>query len=324
MSLCPLLTIETVRVYIEQDLRLLPDFANQKSLLMNKLTIFAMTKKGRAVVEAIHSEYPEIISAVISSRDNNMAEDCYDDIRNFCNMYSIPFYERKQSVSVSTEYSLAISWRWMIKTESSRLIVFHDSLLPRLRGFNPLVTALINGDNKIGVTAIFGTDEYDKGDIIAQIETPITYPITISKAIDIILDNYVALALQIADTIKKGADLVGVPQVEEFASYSLWRDEEDYFIDWKESASQIKRTIDALGFPYKGAASLLDGKLVRLIQATVMEDVKIENRAPGKVIFVQNSSPVVVCGQGLLRIDELRDDQGVNLLPLPRFRIRFK
>ena len=33
------------------------------------------------------------------------------------------------------------------------LLIFHDSLLPKLRGFNPTVTALIAGEIEIGVTA---------------------------------------------------------------------------------------------------------------------------------------------------------------------------
>jgi methionyl-tRNA formyltransferase len=291
---------------------------------MKKLTVFAMTKKGKAVVTAIHSKYPGMIAAVIASRDSGMAEDCYEDIRDFCGRNAIPFYDRRDSYSIATDYSLAISWRWLIDVGSSRLIVFHDSLLPRYRGFNPLVTALINGDNKIGVTALFATEDYDRGDIIAQSETVIEYPITIAEAIDAILDNYVSLSLKIADVLHEEGHFTASPQIEDYASYSLWRDEEDYFIDWTASATTIKRFIDAVGFPYKGAASVLDGKVVRLLKAEAISDVKIENRTPGKVIFIRDSKPVVVCGKGLLRIDEVRDDQGLVLLPLPRFRMRFK
>lgn len=291
---------------------------------MKKLTVFAMTKKGKAVVTAIHSKYPEMIAAVIASRDSGMAEDCFEDIRDFCSKNAIIFHDRRDIFSITTDYSLAISWRWLINTDSSRLIVFHDSLLPRYRGFNPLVTALINGDSKIGVTALFATDDYDKGDIIAQSESVIEYPITISEAIEAIQANYVSLGLEVADAIRQGAHFSASPQAEDSASYSLWRDEDDYFIDWTVSATTIKRTIDAVGFPYKGAASVLDGKVVRLLRAVALEDVKIENRKPGKVIFIHDSKPVVVCGQGLLRIDELKDDHGVSLLPLPKFRMRFK
>ena len=45
----------------------------------------------------------------------------------------------------------------MIKN-SENLIVFHDSLLPKYRGFAPLVSQLINGEEYLGVTAIFTND----------------------------------------------------------------------------------------------------------------------------------------------------------------------
>lgn len=265
-----------------------------------------------------------MIAAVIASRDGAVAEDCYEDIRDFCDRNGIAFFDRRASYRVTTDYALAVSWRWLINVESSRLIVFHDSLLPRYRGFNPLVTALINGDSKIGVTALFATQDYDKGDIIAQSATAIDYPTTIAEAIDKIQENYVSLGLQIADALDRESSFSAYPQSEDDASYSLWRDDEDYFIDWSESSVTIKRTIDALGFPYKGAASVLDGKVVRIIRAESLDDVRIENRTHGKVIFIRDSKPVVVCGNGLIRIDELRDDQGEVLLPLAKFRMRFK
>jgi methionyl-tRNA formyltransferase len=302
----------------------LDSFSARKLSPMKKLTVFAMTKKGKAVVTAIHSAYPGMIAAVVASRDSGMAEDCYEDIRDFCDRNRIPFYDRKSPHSINTDYSLAISWRWLIDVHSSRLIVFHDSLLPRYRGFNPLVTALINGDTKIGVTALFATGEYDRGDIIAQSATTIQYPITIAEAIDTIQANYVSLGLEIADKLYRDAPITASPQVEEEATYSLWRDDEDYFIDWSASAARIKRMIDAVGFPYKGAASFLDGKLARIFKAQVLCDVKIENRTPGKVIFIRDSKPIVVCGSGLLQIDEMTDEQGTSLLPLSKFRTRFR
>jgi len=182
----------------------------------------------------------------------------------------------------------------------------------------------MNGDTQIGVTALFATGEYDRGDIIAQSATTIQYPITIAEAIDTIQANYVSLGLEIADKLYRDAPITASPQVEEEATYSLWRDDEDYFIDWSASAARIKRMIDAVGFPYKGAASFLDGKLARIFKAQVLCDVKIENRTPGKVIFIRDSKPIVVCGSGLLQIDEMTDEQGTSLLPLSKFRTRFR
>ena len=290
---------------------------------MKKLTIFAMTEKGHAVVSAIFAAHPGIIDAVVSARDKNVANDGFDDIERFCRENGITFRERSDAPAFGTDYAIAVSWRWILDGGPARLIVFHDSLLPRYRGFNPLVTALINGDTEIGVTALFATEGYDRGEIIAQSLSTIAYPITIQDAITTILVNYRELAVSVADKLARGEAIVGTSQSEARASYSLWRDERDYFIDWTQSATTLRRTIDAMGYPYHGAATTIDGKVARVLKAEALPDVTIANRTCGKVVFVHGTKPVVVCGEGLLRVDELVDDTGRSLLPLARFRTRF-
>jgi len=228
---------------------------------------------------------------------------------------------------MTSEYAFAISWRWLINLEQTELIIFHDSLLPRYRGFGPLVSSLINGDHEIGVTALFSHDEYDKGDIIAQDAKSITYPLTIQQAIDTITDCYVSLATEITSKIMRGHPLDGQPQEEADASYSLWRDDQDYHIDWTKSAAEIKRFVDAVSFPYKGAFTLINNRPARVLEADALGDVHIENRTPGKIIFVQEGHPIVVCGSGLLRVcsavSDNEDGEEVSLLPLNKFRTRF-
>src|SRR5690348_15707693 len=124
---------------------------------MRNLTVFAMTEKGYAVVRLLLSRYPGLVAAVVASRDKSIAEDHFERIAEVCRSYDVKFHNRTDGYEIRTEYALAVSWRWLVDAGPARLIVFHDSLLPRYRGFNPLVTALINGDNEIGVTALYAT-----------------------------------------------------------------------------------------------------------------------------------------------------------------------
>jgi methionyl-tRNA formyltransferase len=131
--------------------------------------------------------------------------------------------------------------------------------------------------------------------------------------------------VEVTRTILAGRSLNSQPQDETAATYSLWRDEDDYRIDWSRDAASIRRFIDALGYPYKGASSELDGVLVRILDAVPEPEVQIEQRVPGKVIFVRDQQPVVVCGSGLLRLLDVRDETGAeSLLPLRKFRSRFR
>jgi methionyl-tRNA formyltransferase len=47
-------------------------------------------------------------------------------------------------------------------------------------------------------------------------------------------ENYVELVIKIVVTLDKGDEINAVQQNEKFSTYSLWRDEADYFIDWQK------------------------------------------------------------------------------------------
>ena len=49
-------------------------------------------------------------------------------------------------------------------------------------------------------------------------------------------DEYADLVIDICRSIEAGVKLTGTPQNEKDATYSLWRDEEDYRIDWPSGA----------------------------------------------------------------------------------------
>ncbi len=182
---------------------------------------------------------------------------------------------------------------------------------------------LINKEPFLGVTALFASEEYDKGDIIGQKTVAVNYPIKVFDAIDLITPLYSTLVCEILGKIQSRKSLSSFPQNEEDASYSLWRDEDDYRIDWSQSSDDILQFIYSVGFPFKGASSRIDNCIVRIIDAEVFPDVRIENRQYGKVLFTQNRCPVVVCGKGLLKITVAINEKGESVLPLRKFRTRF-
>lgn len=289
------------------------------------LSLYIMNNKGYGVLSEILKHFDgEFVDQVICSRDFKVENDYYEDIINLCKENNVLYTERTEEKSVKSKYSFAIGWRWLIHKPMGQLIIFHDSLLPKYRGFAPLVSYLISGEERLGVTALFAKEEFDKGEIISQKSVKITYPLKIKKAIEIIIPLYQNIAIEICKKIKSNDEIIGVPQDHSNATYSLWRDENDYRINWFKSAKYIKRFIDAVGYPYKGASVILEGKKARILKAEDVLDVAIHNRDVGKVIFIKDNFPIVVCKEGLLKITEMIDDETkLSLLPLNKFRIRF-
>lgn len=295
---------------------------------MRRVILFLMTEKGLEVLREAVSTNKDLIEAVVIGTDKNVVNDFSEEIREFAQSQGVPFFERNQFKYAHEQcYALAVSWRWMIEHPEDKLVVFHDSLLPKYRGFAPLVNMLINGENRIGVTALFGSSQYDRGDILLQQSTPIKYPLKINNAINLINHNYRELVRKIFKILEGEGKLVAEAQDESQATYSIWRDSLDYYIDWQQSASQIKRFIDAVGYPYDGAKSKTNlGFDVKITEVEIVPDINCEIRHVGKVVFVEDGMPVIICGEGLLRIKEAYekvDNGDKSLLPLKSFRVRF-
>ena len=292
-----------------------------------KITLFLMTYKGLSVLKSIISmNLFDLINIVVIGTDKNVENDYSNDIEKLCTEYKInKVYRENFNPNKMSNISIAISWNRLISTEKTKLIVLHESLLPKYRGFSPLVNQLINKEKTIGVTAIFADKKYDTGNIIIQKKINIKYPIKIQNAIEIVSKTYSEIIIELFNKIKSNITLESYKQNENNASYSLWRNYDDYFIDWSRSSSYILRFINSVSFPYDGAKTNLNDKIITIKNALLINDVKIENRQSGKVIFFDNNFPIVVCGKGLLKITEAYyQENNKSIFPLNKFRIRFQ
>jgi methionyl-tRNA formyltransferase len=288
---------------------------------MIKIGFFCMGKKGYGVVNDFISLFGrDAISYVVSAKDSNLKEDFYREIQGLCNKWDIPFLNKKKSESefLSDDYKIAVGWRWMI-TPFEKLVVLHDSILPKYRGFSPLVNSLIEGESEIGVTALLATESYDEGDVIYQLAIGVSYPIKIKTAIDLICPVYSKVVRKVYEIICS-EEIVCTPQDENLASYSVWLDEKDYFIDWSWSSDKIERFVNAVGYPYDNAKTFVGREKVEIIDVELINDVVVENRKRhlGKIIFFKQGKPVVVCGSGLLQINCLNCENRIN------FKVRFE
>ena len=294
---------------------------------MKALVLFLLGQKGYEVLNAaISGGYKDMVQLVVIGNDNNVHKDFFNEIEALCDAYHIKHCVRTESLElpngVMGYIAIAAGWRWLINSQFRQTIVFHDSLLPKYRGFNPLVTAMLNLDSETGVTAIIANKDFDCGDIVEKKSIGLVYPIKIQDAINKISCLYFDLAQSIFSKIERNGCLLGVPQDERSASYSVWRDEEDYRIDWNKSSDYIEHFVKCLSFPYKGASTIFNGSLIRILDAKIEKDVQVENRDVGKVLFVIDGKPIVICGVGLLRINAAVDEGGQDVLPFKNFRTR--
>lgn len=291
-----------------------------------KFILFLCNQKGYIVLnELLNKGFSSYVELVVCAEDKDVSKDYFQEIRNLCEMNGLNSIDRKLYVEKENSYTkIAIGWRWLMKN-TDNLIVLHDSILPKYRGFAPLVSMLINGEREIGVTAIFASEGFDEGDIIDQISIKINYPILIKEAIQKVSNLYAEIVCKIFNNLIENGRLDSRPQNHENATYSLWRDFDDYKIDWTWDSLKIKRFIDAIGFPYLGAMTYVQTERLIILNSEVVPDIQIENRNCGKIIRIDdNLYPVVVCGSGLIRLTKIIKEDGSSALPFNRLRIKFK
>lgn len=256
------------------------------------------------------------ISFVSSYLVKGTLDNAFDDIKSYCLKSRYKFIERQylsKELLSEADIFFVVGWQFIINEVDDRFIVFHDSLLPKFRGFSPTVTALILGEKTIGVTALRPSADADRGPIYGQLSVEIKYPVKIKDAFLLLNNCYAQLTKNILTRFEKGI-LVPVFQDESLATYSIWRDELDYFIDWSWPADKIARFVDAVGWPYHGSKALYQSSEIIIDEVVVLDDIIFEERQYGKIWTLKDGMPEVICGKGMLRLVSVRDSDGNNVV----------
>jgi hypothetical protein len=258
---------------------------------------------------------------IVSYRQKQDRTAAFESIAAIARDHSIDLEEGVSPSLPSDEWVIFVGWQYSSLDHGSKRIVIHDSLLPAYRGFAPTATALINGESEIGVTAISPIESIDAGPIYAQRRIPVTYPVKIKDMFDKQAALNGSLIVDLMDQVERG-DATLVPQRHADATYSIWRDEHDYRIDWTRPSEEISRTIDALGYPFLGARTLLNGTIVLIDSAEVAEDTVFARRDVGKLWRIDERGPLVVCGTGCVVVTAMRTLDGTPIDHVP-LRSRF-
>lgn len=205
-----------------------------------------------------------------------------------------------------------VGWRYKINKDIYSIppkgtIVFHDSLLPKYRGFAPMNWAIINGEEKTGATMFYIADDIDSGDIIAQKQiyihendTAKTLEQDITKLyLDMLEENLI----YIADKPRT------YPQDHSQATYTCKRIPEDGLIDWTKSSWEIYNLIRGLSYPYPNAFTYLDGTRVYIKKASLVSNPKnYAGRVCGRVVnIIKGKGVEVLTGDGSIIIEKINN-----------------
>ena len=182
----------------------------------------------------------------------------------------------------------------------------HASLLPQYRGAAPINWAIINIEEKTGVTTFFIDEKIDTGSIIANKEVYIEKDETAETLHDKLMDEGSKLVLETLDLIEKGkANPKPQPKTSNLKEAPKLTSENTR-INWSKSGKEIEAFIRGLS-PYPVAWTILhnnnEESKTKIYSANFERSE--QNLKPGSIL-ISKKELKVACADGFIIINEIQ------------------
>ena len=194
--------------------------------------------------------------------------------------------------------------REIIESPPMGCLNIHPSLLPKYRGAAPINRALINGEEKTGVTIMLMDEGVDSGDIILQEETDIDSEETFNDLHNRLAQIGAGLLLKAVEDVTSGT-VTRTPQDSSLATFAPRLTKETGHINWENSVRDIINLIKGLSSS-PGAYSFLRDKKLKILFAVSGEMKTSGEKEPGKLGQLMESGLQVTAKDGHVYIQEVQ------------------
>ena len=178
----------------------------------------------------------------------------------------------------------------------------HASLLPKYRGAAPIQWAVIDGEEKSGVTIMQMDVGLDTGDILLQEEIPLAADETGESLYNKMAKLGGELLVKALPMIEQGT-LTPIKQDDSASSYASMLRKEMGNIDWTMPAEKIERLVRGLN-SWPGAYTFMNGKMLKIWGSSVADCAA--DGEPGTVVGTDKKAIYVRCGEGVLALTEVQ------------------
>ena len=185
----------------------------------------------------------------------------------------------------------------------------HSSILPKYRGAAPINWAILNGEDRTGVTIMYMAKELDAGDIIRCLTTDIDPDEDAQHLTERLAELGGEALIEAVEMLKNGT-AKRTPQDHSAHTYAPMLDKSLSPIDWTKDAREIHNQVRGL-IPWPCALTQIGGKNIKVYKTAVGG----ETDAPaGKIIAANKKGIEFACGDGhSLRILELQAEGGKRM-----------
>jgi methionyl-tRNA formyltransferase len=176
----------------------------------------------------------------------------------------------------------------------------HFSLLPALRGADPVRRAILDGLNVTGVTTIRMDEGADTGPILLQQQEPIRDGDDAGSLGARLAEAGGSLLVRTLDRLEAG-DLQERPQDDAAATLAPKLRPEEEWIDWSEDARRVGLRVRALA-PDPGARTRFRRRILKVLRARVSDEVGGE---PGTIVTVSRDALGIAASTGVVYLEEV-------------------
>jgi methionyl-tRNA formyltransferase len=185
----------------------------------------------------------------------------------------------------------------------------HYSLLPKYRGAAPVAWAIVNGEEKTGVTTMQLVEKMDAGPVYLQQEVSVDPKETTASLQTKLTPIGASLLLETIEGIKN-RQLLSRSQDESAATTAPPIRKEDGLVDWTQAAMTIERRVRGFN-PWPSAYTYVRGKLLKIHRASVVQSQ--QKARPGEVVRIDSGGFWVSTGDGLLDLEEVQLENKTRL-----------
>ncbi|NYI04384.1 methionyl-tRNA formyltransferase [Allostreptomyces psammosilenae] len=296
-----------------------------------RVVMFGYQTWGHRTLRALLDSEHEVVLAVTHPRSDHAYEKIWSDsVAELAEAHGVPVLIRNRPddeellsrlKEAEPDIIVANNWRTWIPPHIFNLprygtLNIHDSLLPAYAGFSPLIWALINGEEEVGVTAHLMDEELDAGDIVLQRAVPVGPTDTTTDLFHRTVDLIGPITVDALALIASGRT-DWTKQDRSKASFFHKRSPEDSRIDWTWPAESIERLVRAQSDPYPNAYTFYRGERIRVLRASVSR--ARYGGTPGRVFIREGDGVVIVAGADArtgrnpgLVIERVRTDDGAE------------
>lgn len=259
--------------------------------------------------------------------DKNLPEDKINNDKKIFRSYDLHEYNFADIDVVKPDLVLVPNYRSLIKSsliDRYTFVNIHSGILPKWRGFNSNLWALLNGEKKVGYTVHRIRPGMDNGEIYKTIDVDVQDDVKFidlrKNIIDKLCNQLESILIGIID-----GSLQPVEQKENDIVYNCKLNPDDGIVwDWDKPSRYFIGLWQIFSYPPYGTGMkvFIHDKLYYVTKITQETEIAVSMGIPGAVVNMYEDGSVLIKTQDTaVRIYELLDMEMKRMLPCKLLKI---